>query len=250
MIILSIKFILSLFLLLISLIFASAKFKGIFGEKRIINKLKRLNKEEYEIINDITLCLNDNKICQIDHVVISIYGVFVIETKNYQGWIFGNEKSENWTQIIYKEKHYFRNPVKQNWSHVYALKEILKDFDKIKYFPVIVFSGSGELKVKSNIPVIYGSQILSTIKNAQLFPCMTRDEVLKISSQIRNKNIVDKKIKKKHIQNIKRMVYEREVKQNKLICPKCNGELILRKGKYGLFYGCSNYPHCQFTMKY
>ena len=62
---------------------------------------------------------------QIDHLVLSEYGIFVIETKRYKGWIFGSEKAENWTQVIFKEKHQFRNPVKQNWSHVYALKSVL-----------------------------------------------------------------------------------------------------------------------------
>lgn len=56
----------------------------------------------------------------IDHVVISKYGVFVIETKNYRGWIIGNEKSEYWTQVIYKRKERLYNPIKQNYGHIKA----------------------------------------------------------------------------------------------------------------------------------
>ena len=51
------------------------------------------------------------------------------ETQNYSGWIHGNEKSEYWIQSIYNEKAKFRNPIKQNWAHIYALKEVLGFFN-------------------------------------------------------------------------------------------------------------------------
>lgn len=31
------------------------------------------------------------------------------------------------------------------------------------------------------------------------------------------------------------------------VCPKCGGELFKRRGRFGEFYGCSNYPGCRFT---
>ena len=62
---------------------------------------------------------------QIDHVVVSRKGIFVLETKNYTGWIFGNENSQNWTQVIYKRKEKFYNPIWQNFDHIQALKEFL-----------------------------------------------------------------------------------------------------------------------------
>jgi len=70
--------------------------KGKLGEKEMSRYLKRLPISEYIVLNDIMLENEFGKTCQIDHVVLSIYGIFVIETKNYKGWIFGGENSEEW----------------------------------------------------------------------------------------------------------------------------------------------------------
>lgn len=74
-----------------------------------------------------------DKTTQIDHVVIPNYGIFVIETKNYKGWIIGNEFDDYWKQIIYKRKEKLHNPIKQNYGHIMVLKEHLSDFPDIKY---------------------------------------------------------------------------------------------------------------------
>lgn len=79
------------------------KIKGFLGEKVVSAILSRLNPQKYTVINDVMLNIN-GKTSQIDHVVVSNYGIFVIETKNYKGWILGDERSEYWTQVIYKRK--------------------------------------------------------------------------------------------------------------------------------------------------
>ena len=83
---------------------------------------------------------------QIDHVVVSKYGVFVIETKNYSGWIFGSEKQKNWTQTIYKKKTRFYNPILQNNTHIKALQYFL-DMSMTMH-SIIVFSDAATLKFK------------------------------------------------------------------------------------------------------
>ena len=107
------------------------KIKGSAGEFKVNTRLSFLGKD-YIVLNDILIKSSNGYTSQIDELVLSEYGIFVIETKNYKGWIFGNEKSENWTQVIYKEKHTFRNPIKQNWSHIYTLKNVLSDFPFIR----------------------------------------------------------------------------------------------------------------------
>lgn len=74
--------------------------------------MRKLGKD-YIVINNLKLNTKGT-ISQIDHLVVSNYGIFVIETKNYKGWILGNEDSQNWTQVIYKYKNKFYNPVLQN----------------------------------------------------------------------------------------------------------------------------------------
>jgi len=121
------------------------KFKGVIGEYSVAKKLRRLNKNDYIVYNDIYL-KNKGRSKQIDHLVLSVYGIFVIETKNYKGWIFGNENSKYWTQTLYKNKYKIFNPVIQSWSHINFLKQISSEFTDLKYFPIVVFAGSGKLK--------------------------------------------------------------------------------------------------------
>lgn len=96
--------------------------KGNIGEKHVAKMLKRLPRDKYAVINN--LLLNDSgQTSQVDHVVISRYGVFVIETKVYQGRIYGGEDNEYWTQNIYGHKYQFRNPILQNYGHIKSIKK-------------------------------------------------------------------------------------------------------------------------------
>ena len=226
------------------------KIKGSFGELKVNTRLNFLN-SDYTVIKDIIIKSSNGYTSQIDQLVISEYGIFVIETKNYKGCIFGNEKSENWTQVIYKEKNSFRNPIKQNWSHIYALKNVLSDYPNIQYFPIVVFSGNATLKkIESSVPVIYDNRLNSTIKRLSTIKCLTQDEVSSIKSILESAELTEKNAKREHVKNIKKNIVEKELKKSNLICPRCNGELKLRNGKNGKFYGCSNYPRCKFTMSY
>lgn len=221
------------------------------GEYYVAKILSSLNENEYKILNDVILRLKNGKTTQIDHIVVSVYGIFVIETKNYSGWIFGNEKAEYWMQVIYNEKHRFRNPVKQNYSHIFALKETLTEYQNIKYFPLVVFVGGAELKeIKSNIPVIYDTKLLELIYSNATNKCLAEAEIDKIIKLISSKNIVNDEIRIEHIDTIRQSISERKLKMENLICPRCNGKLKLREEKLGKFYGCSNYPRCRFTMTY
>lgn len=74
--------------------------KGELGERRVARLLSKLPKEDYKVINNLLVNIN-GQTTQIDHVVVSEYRIFVIETKYYQGDIFGDENSEYWTQNIY-----------------------------------------------------------------------------------------------------------------------------------------------------
>lgn len=135
------------FVLLTSMVMKAyfPQIKGYIGEKRIHRVLEKLG-EEYRIFNDIYVPKQDGQLTQVDHVVVSQYGVFVIETKNYSGWIFGSEKQKNWTQTIYKKKTRFYNPILQNNTHIKALQYFL-DLGMTMH-SIIVFSDAATLKFK------------------------------------------------------------------------------------------------------
>lgn len=226
------------------------KRKGKKGETKVARALKKLENDEYKTLNDLFI-RTTNGTSQIDNLVISIFGIFVIETKNYDGWIHGNEKSEYWVQTIYSNKTQFRNPIKQNWSHIYALKEVLSEFRNIKYYPIVVFSGNAELKnVYANVPVIYRDQLKNTIIGLSNKICLTFIQVNEIVEKLTELNIQDRNVKREHLNNVKYQKYKRIKIQRSLKCPKCGGDLVTRNGKYGNFFGCNNYPTCRYTRNY
>lgn len=219
---------------------------GAYGEWKVKSGLKRLDYSDYKILNDV-LIQNNNYSSQIDHIVVSNYGIFVVETKNFKGWIFGHEKSEYWTHTVFKRKYQFRNPVKQVWGHINTLKRILKKYSNIPYYPIVVFVGSGELKgVTSNIPVLNGYELIRYILNNSTDTILTDNEVGEIVNIINSSKVTNNRdSKKEHIAKAKANKTQRNTPT---ICPSCGGKLTIKNGKFGSFYGCNNYPKCKFTQ--
>lgn len=115
----------------------------------------------------------------------------------------------------------------------------------------MVFTGDATLKgIESTVPVIYSNRLNSTIKNLSSEKCLSQTEVEKIKSILESVEITEKMARKEHVKNIKQNIVEKQLKMENLICPRCNGELKLRNGRNGKFYGCSNYPRCRFTIPY
>lgn len=103
------------------------KIKGVLGEWAVNRALlKKLNPEVYQVLHDLLLPDGKGGQTQIDHVVVSAFGVFVIETKNWDCWIFGDEKGSQWT-LTYPNsgKRRAGNPLRQNEGHVKAVCEVL-----------------------------------------------------------------------------------------------------------------------------
>lgn len=220
--------------------------KGAIGEKRVARILEKLPEDKYSVINNLLLN-NNGYTSQVDHVVVSVYGIFVIETKTYQGIINGGERSEHWTQNIYGHKYEFRNPILQNYGHIKNLKQALGEYKNVPFISIVAFSGQADLRVSSNIPVIYWSQILEVIRG-YVNPVIKESDVRRITRLLMASNIDSKETRKEHVKNIKANVKKRKETIASGKCPRCGGNLVLRKGKYGTFYGCSNYPQCTFIQ--
>ncbi len=240
-------FIVAILFFLFYFSFVKVKNKGVRGEAKVASKLRRLNKNEYIVLNNVLL-KTPNRSSQIDHVVVSVYGIFVIETKNYKGWIHGHENSEYWTQTIYKHKNRFLNPITQNMSHIHALKKVLSEYKNIKYHSIVVFVGSAVFKnVYVSTSVVYGNQLISKINENSETKIFSEVQIKKTSNVILNSKSYDKNDIKEHKYNVHRRTSEREEQKELLRCPKCNSVLVIRNGPYGQFLGCSNYPRCKFS---
>ena len=219
--------------------------------------------DEYTILNDIVF-RTEKGTTQIDHVVVSRYGVFAIETKNYRGEIYGDDNRKEWTQMIitdvtytkkwwktytYVTKNHFYNPVKQSLAHSIAIKNLLSQWPALKIVPIVVFTGSSVLKdVNSRYDVIYDFNLIETIMRYQT-TYLSDTDVQKVVDILLRNNAREFVKNKEHVNNIYAYRAETDNKIASGICPKCGGTLVRRTGRYGSFYGCSNYPKCRFTAK-
>ena len=142
------------------------KLKGSIGERRVATELAKLPRD-FRVLHDV-LFKTDRAMSQIDHLVISPYGIFIIETKTYDGWIFGDENSEFWIQVLHNQKNRFYNPILQNLGHVRTVQRLLAGYKYIPYHPIVVFDGGCELKkVPFSTPVIYLRQLTDLILNVK-----------------------------------------------------------------------------------
>jgi restriction system protein len=180
----------------------SPKFKGKLGES-IVSKAagKYLDEKTYQLIDNVTLIAGDGT-TQIDHIIVSIYGVFVIETKNMKGWIFGSEKQKTWTQVIFKDKYKFQNPLRQNYKHVKVLQNLLK-LRQDQFFSIIVFIGDCEIKTDLPDNVTVGLDYIDYILNKSK-RVLTDKEVEITTNIIQNSRMEDsKETDNYHIQNLR-----------------------------------------------
>ena len=217
--------------------------KGKIGEAKVSRRLKKLAKKKGGQIFDNVIIPGDNdKTSQIDHIYVCKYGVFVVETKNYAGRIYGTDGQLEWTQVLAygHNKNKLYNPVKQNATHIGRLRDILK-LD-VAFFSVIVF-------VKANIDNVDSDYVYSIRDLKYLLSDMEEilsdSHVEEISNVINEYKLHPAKTDREHVKEVKQM--QRDIANN--ICPRCGSELVLRHGKSGDFYGCSNYPQCKFTKK-
>lgn len=219
--------------------------KGAYAEVRVARRLSRLP-EEYHVFNDVYIRSGDRSV-QIDHVIISRYGVFVIETKNHKGWVYGSENAEHWTQNIYGYKYKLYNPIRQNASHVSAICNLLR-ITQDKTIPIIVFAGSATVRCSANCNVFYLKQLYRIIDQHKSV-LFSNDQVLQLTETLTSALVNDKNRRRKHVQEVRRQIAVKERMEANGICPRCHGQLVVREGRYGHFIGCSNYPECKYTAK-
>lgn len=202
--------------------------KGHIGELpvRLFAHLQ-LHKQIYRRLHNVTLNTLDGT-TQIDHVVLSPYGIFVLETKNMSGWIFGSEKQAKWTQKLYKRTFKFQNPLRQNYKHLKTLEATL-GVNPEHLHSVITFVGGSTFKTEVPANVTQGIGFIRYIKSFHqpLFSEAEVDAILKaLQTGRRAKTLATHR---EHVQNLKRLCDPTAERQ----CPKCGSALLIRTVKSG-----------------
>jgi restriction system protein len=212
------------------------------GERRVRATIRRgLNRREYRALHDLTLPTLDGT-TQIDHVIVSQCGVFVIETKDLTGWIFGNERSRRWTQVIFRRKHRFQNPLHQNYKHLKAVENLL-DLAPQCLHSVVVFVGNSEFKTLMPSNVLERRWLVPYIRSMK--DVLLTDEQVEKSIRILESHVSNAETRRRHIENLER-------NERNPVCPRCGSAMALRTAKRGPnaggeFWGCSAYPRCRAT---
>ncbi len=211
--------------------------------------------QKYQSFDNIILKTPDGT-TQIDKIIVSPHGIFVIEEKDINGWIFGGEKQKKWTQSLYTRtsfffriydsvKYQFQNPLHQNFKHLKAVQKFFC-IDMKSIFSIVVFTGNCEFKTRMPDNVVYLGNFKAHLRS-YTDQVISSETVEQYSQKLReykdNCTITDSE----HITNIKKN-FEHP------ICPECGKQMVLRtarKGKWvgSKFWGCPNFPSCKVTKK-
>lgn len=177
---------------------------GRLGEGFVSRKLRKLDPTHYKVLNDLMLPSKGNSSAtQIDHVVVSNYGIFCIETKAYKGWIFGSANQEFWTQVIYRHKERFYNPLRQNFAHAKAIENLLGSQRlKAPIISLVAFPNAGKLKISGTDQVGYTRDVIRKIESYinVVYSDVERNE---IANLLVSANIIDKEARKLHNREVR-----------------------------------------------
>lgn len=242
-------------------IFNTSEAIGRRGENRTAGKLDWVDfcGRKGKVLQNVYLPRPNGGTSEIDLLYVTQKGVFVIESKNYSGYIFGNEKNRNWTSTLYAgkdwlgrkkvEKHQFYNPIWQNNSHIKALQQYI-GID-IQTFSIIVFSDRCSFKSLTystpDVVVCHRHELPQAIRTAwKNYPnSLSVEEINALYKKLSPLTNQDKAAKNRHVHDIHNRM------NNIDICPVCGGKLVLRTARRGdhageQFYGCSSYPKCKY----
>ena len=222
----------------LTLYLRSARGRGKVGEWKTARAIRRCMEEGDKLLNDVTLVNPETGLStQIDHILLSTRGIYVIETKNLSGEILGGDGVETWRQILAggNAVHDLHSPVKQNATHVYVVKKILH---------TRAFLGSVVVFVKADVRNVKSQYVCTLrglgrmLRGATPLTCEERDRYAELLDSCRG--AVSRRRHRRDVRTQrKRLAQDR--------CPRCGKRLVLRNGKFGQFYGCSGYPACTFT---
>lgn len=245
--------------------------KGKSGEYRTYKYLSSLEGNKRYLFN-VYLPKDNGETTELDVVLLHDSGMYVFESKNYSGWIFGTETQKNWTQTLpmgrgKSQKNHFFNPIMQNKGHIKWLKSYLQN-DNLPVFSCIVFSDRCTLKninlTSGEHAVINRYNILNTVRQNAAFQGvrLSISQIEEIYNKLYPLTQVGYEVRQAHVETVQNkkstiqyssnnVASSNFIKENQ-VCPRCGGALKIRtasKGKYqgNKFYGCSNYPKCRYT---
>ncbi|WP_051219990.1 nuclease-related domain-containing protein [Rheinheimera baltica] len=181
-----------------------ARIKGALAERQLHRILLRELPTSYQHYRNLVIPTAKGDLTEVDHLVVSAYGIFVIEVKNYRGWIFGGEKQPQWTVQRFRSKNQFMNPLRQNYKHTEAVKHLLglngKDTEAVH--SVVAFSQRAEFKFQIPANVMY-TDLVGDYINRFNQPCFSDEQLRQFSSRLNMALSSRKVLTKMHLAQVK-----------------------------------------------
>lgn len=177
---------------------------GYIGELLVRLRLKRLDESSYTVINDVLIKTAEGT-TQIDHIVVSESGIFVIETKHMTGKVYASDHAEHWKVYYGKRCRKLFNPFRQNYGHVKNLESLLSAPEEA-FKPILVFIKKSRLtlkrkEVKKNT-LLYHTELVKHIRSVT-DKCITPEQKLIYINQINAANIRNSKNMHEHVKYVK-----------------------------------------------
>lgn len=233
--------------------------KGSVGEQ-LTKLMARIDIPETLAIHDVLINGSEAQTSQIDLLLIGEKGIYVVEVKMYpEAKIYGDGKKSQWYYYKSCQKYDIYSPIRQNRNHIKYLKDFLKEFGEIPCFSVIVmicedFKISNMNDDPDHPDTVIVNGLLSLRKGLEVLAkgkpqFFSKEQKQAIYEYIKENQYQGKEERQEHKERVKVIKAEKDqvIKEHK--CPYCKTSLVLRKGKYGEFYGCTNYPTCKYTQK-
>lgn len=208
------------------------------------------------VLHDVLIDGADQHTSQIDLLIVGNKGIYVVEVKMYSdARVYGDTGKTKWYYYSHGKKYEIYSPLRQNQKHVEYLQRFLKEFGEVPCFSVVTmvcddFKVSGErlpnMILCNSLPAMERGMYSIAAEKPDVWDEAKKQEIY---DYIQNHQHIGKAARAEHKENV--ITYKNSLKsmEQQKICPYCKTALILRKGKYGEFYGCSNYPKCKYTMK-
>ena len=220
-----------------------AIFEGWVGELGTnISQELLLDPKEYHCFNN-ALVKGSSRETQIDHIIVSKYGLFVVETKNRSGSIYGSADDSHWTQVLHGKKIRFQNPLRQNYLHTKSLADFL-EVDHRKIHSIVVFwGGTFKTKMPENVVTWHEYTRYIRSKNQIVFTDHEVDRICNTLQKLKDET--------SFLDGLRHAKSLQDRYSSTSVCPKCDGKLVERIARKGQkagtkFLGCEKYPRCTY----
>lgn len=229
---------------------SKAEMRGSQGEGKLLRILERRlplgGDSGYRIIRNL-MFETPTGTTQLDFAVVSAFGIFLLEVKNYSGWIFGDPNDKRWTQSLRGGRKFpFQNPIHQNFRHLAVLSE-KTGIPQNVIFPLVAFSNECEFKTELPANVVHFDEVAEYIRRFRSIIIKPEQLSEIMETFLAWDNAIDGEKKRDHVQNLRDAHAPASVHDRNVLCPVCGNRMVLRRSSRDghPFFGCSKFPGCR-----